>query len=150
MTMYSGQLNLVMDPYVHTSPLLKCNFVCICLHVACFSIWVAHHFTQNWNATEQFFFDIPLQPEMVSHWLYNSITYIMFLSGSVCRSNPPITLCSSSSVTCQSEPSVFVMVEDNQFQNKENQMVERRQAERRRRRGERKEALMVTSRRPLP
>lgn len=47
--------------------------------------------------------------------------YIMFLLGSVCRSNPPQSHCALPLLlpVNQSEPSVFVMVEDNQFQNKE-------------------------------
>lgn len=90
-------------PNVHTSPLLKCNLVCICLHVACFSIWVAHHFTQNWNATSQFFF--ATDPSNQKWSLIDCKTALRtscFSPGLSADPTPPVTLCSSSSVTCQS------------------------------------------------
>lgn len=90
-----------MDP-TYTSSLLKCNLVCICLHVARLSIWVAHQFMQNWTATSQSFATDPSnrkRPLIDCKTASRTSCYSWGLSADP---TPPVTLCSSSSVTCQS------------------------------------------------
>lgn len=114
--------------------LLKCNLVCICLHVACFSIWVAHRFMQNWMTTSQ---SLATDPSNRKWSLIDCKTAsrTSCYSWGLSADPTPQSHCALPLLlpVNQSEPSVFVMVEDNQFQNKE-KMVEIRQAWRRRRR----------------
>lgn len=146
MTVYPGQLNLVMD-LMYTRLFWKCNLVCICLHVVCFSIWVAHHFTRNWNATRQFFFATDPSNQKWSLIDCKTASCTSCFSPGLSADSTPPSHCALPLLlpVNQSEPSVFVMVEDNQVSKLgEKKMVERRQAERRRRgeeeKGRRKEA----------
>lgn len=116
--------------------------MCICLHVECFSIWVARHFMQNWNATSQFFATDPSNQKWSLIDCKTASRTSRFSPGlSADPIPPPATLCSSSSVSCQSIRTKCLCDGRRQSVSKqgENKMVERRQAERRRRRGERKE-----------